>query len=218
MEDREMKKRIASFMATVMMVLASGSLAYAAEEQNATQAVEQAQTYSWVQEGQVWKVKDILGNYVVNDWFKDANGNWYFMGADGVMIDGIINDGGHYYFLETRVENQGKMVTVNGVYNGVNLTFNQDVNSITYGEITGGLQQLIGTGVQMTSLTTVTTRTVSNAPVGGTQQQVQAPAQQTVDFSNPFADWDTHGDNVKMGDWGDTSDIGNYADWKNKGY
>lgn len=134
-----------------------------------TYVAEQSQGYNWSQEADVWKVKDGLGNYVINDWFKNSTGSWYFMGADGVMLDGIINDNGHYYFLQTALEGQGKMVTVDGVYNGVNLTFNQDITSPTYGEITSGVQQLIGTGTRMTNLTVATTRTVGEVTNNGEQ-------------------------------------------------
>lgn len=109
-------------------------------------AAEQAQGYNWSQEGQLWKVKDSLGNYVVNDWFKDANGNWYFMGADGVMQTGMLSKDGSYYYLGT----DGRLVTVDGVYRGVNLVFNKDANSATYGAILSGVQELINTGVSVT--------------------------------------------------------------------
>ncbi len=180
-----MKKKVIAIIMGLMMVVGSNSLIYA-EEQNTSQ------TYNWVQEGEAWRLKDAAGNYVVNDWFKDSTGSWYFMGADGAMLDGIINDNGHYYFLQTALEGQGKMVTTDGVYNGVNLTFNQDVNSPTYGEITSGVQQLIGTGTRMTNLTITTTRTVGTVTNNGGQQNAPASGtqQQQVSSSNPFADWD----------------------------
>lgn len=106
---------------------------------NTYATVDQAQGYNWVQEGPVWKAKDTVGNYVVNDWFKDANGVYYYMGADGAMQTGIVNVAGHFYYMGT----DGKMVTVDGVYNGVNLVFNKDATSPTYGEVISGAQEML---------------------------------------------------------------------------
>lgn len=128
-------------------------------------AAEQSQGYNWVQEGPVWKVKDTVGNYVVNDWFKDANGVYYYMGADGAMQTGIVNVAGHFYYMGT----DGKMVTTDGVYNGVNLVFNKDTTSPTYGEVISGAQEYnAATQTQNTQQQQVSQNQNNNAaPVDG---------------------------------------------------
>lgn len=144
-------------------------------------AAEQSQGYNWSQEGQVWKVKDSVGNYLLNDWYKDGTGTWYYIGADGVMQTGLIDVGGHFYYMGI----DGKMVTTDGVYNGVSLVFNKDATSPTYGEVVSGAQE-------MKNLSS------SLGQVQGTQQ-TQAPAQQTQEkipyqvVTNEFGDreyWD----------------------------
>lgn len=129
------------------------------------QAAEAGQGYNWAQEGEVWKVKDGAGNYVVSDWFKDTEGFWYYLGADGVMQTGLVDVNGLYYYLGT----DGKMVTVDGVYNGVNLVFNKDVTSPTYGEVISGAQEMLNAD-------NTTQRTRRKAPTS-------LPIAQTIDIS-----------------------------------
>ena len=113
-----------------------------------------AAEYNWQQEGEIWRLKDAAGNNVSSTWYQDATGARYYLDSNGVMKTGVLNRDGHYYYLDS----SGKMVVADGVYNGVNLTFNQDVNSTTYGEITSGAQELMNAGTTSTS-------------VGTTQQQ-----------------------------------------------
>ena len=158
------------------------------------QAAEAGQGYNWAQEGEVWKVKDGAGNYLINDWFKDATGFWYYLGADGVMQTGIVNVAGHSYYMGT----DGKMVTVDGVYNGVNLTFNQDINSPTYGEITSGAQELINAGNKSTS--------------AGTTQQQSTTKKGSIFPDNPYPYQEVTLSNGRVKYWDPTFNM-----WMHKG-
>lgn len=118
---------------------------YAAEIQN--------QTPNWYQDSVgTWRVRDGSGNILKNIWFCDLDNSWYLLDESGAMREGIINDNGHYYSLETSHQGHyGKMRTVNGVYNGVYLEFNQE-HTGTYGEIITGLQDLVNTGITITQV------------------------------------------------------------------
>lgn len=152
-------------------------------------AAEQAQqTPNWFQDVDgAWKVKDQHGNLVSNSWFCDLDGSWYLMDERGCMREGIINDGGHYYSLETsHAGHYGMMRTANGVYDNVALTFNQEHNGF-YGEILSGAQELISTGVKVTTVNGLPAASVyAKDFVGGSlgNQQVnnnQQQQQQVVD-------------------------------------
>lgn len=115
-------------------------------------AAETIQGGSWYQEENVWKAKDANENQVVNAWYQEADGSRYFIDANGIMQSGLLNDNGHFYYLQTEVEGYGKMIIVDGVYHGVELKFNQDISSEFYGEILSGSQELINTGINLVSL------------------------------------------------------------------
>lgn len=124
------------------------------------QAAEQTQTSNWFQEDGNWKVRDGNGSLVTNAWFCDLDGSWYLLDEQGCMREGIISDRGHYYSLETSHQGHyGRMRTVNGVYDGVYLSFNQE-HTGTYGEILSGTQELINTGVKVTEVSGLPAQTV----------------------------------------------------------
>lgn len=56
-------------------------------------------SYTWKQVGSRWQLFDPNGNQVINDWFKDYNGNWYYIGADGYMKTGWLQYGIYWYYL-----------------------------------------------------------------------------------------------------------------------
>lgn len=140
--------------------ITGGITAYAAE-----------QTPNWFQDGNAWKVKDGSGNVVSNAWFCDLDDAWYLLDENGVMREGLIHDGGHYYSLETsHTGHYGMMRTENGDYDGATLTFQQEHNGY-YGEILSGVEDLIAAGAEVT--------TVSGLPAASVYAK---------DFGNSHAD------------------------------
>lgn len=124
------------------------------------QAAEQTQTSNWFQEDGNWKVRDGNGSLVRNAWFCDLDGSWYLLDEQGCMREGTISDKGHYYSLETSHEGHyGRMRTVNGVYDGVYLSFNQE-HTGTYGEILSGTKELINRGIKVTEVSGLPNQTI----------------------------------------------------------
>lgn len=56
-------------------------------------------SYTWKQVGSRWQLFDPNGNQVINDWFQDYNGKWYYIGADGYMKTGWLQYGIYWYYL-----------------------------------------------------------------------------------------------------------------------
>lgn len=104
----------------------------------AIQAQAAEQSYTWVQEGEIWRLKDASGNNIANTWYQDATGARYYLDASGVMKTGLVDVSGYSYYLDA----SGKMMVTDGVYEGVNLIFDKDANSATYGAILSGAQEL----------------------------------------------------------------------------
>lgn len=119
---------------------------------NLTTYAETTQTENWYQENGIWKVKDSEGNILKDTWFCDLDDSWYLIDEQGCMREGLINDNGHYYSLETaHEEHYGKMRTANGNYNGVYLTFNQEHNGY-YGEVISGIEEMLKDGIKITEV------------------------------------------------------------------
>lgn len=97
---KEMKKRIIAVMMGLTMMV-SGMTAYAAEQSQGG--------YSWVQEGEIWRLKDVAGNNMSNTWYQDGTGARYYLDASGVMKTGLVDLAGCSYYLGT----DGKMVVTN---------------------------------------------------------------------------------------------------------
>lgn len=97
-----------------------------------------AASYTWQQEGEIWRLKDASGNNIANTWYQDTTGARYYLDASGVMKTGLVDVSGYSYYLDA----SGKMMVTDGVYEGVNLIFDKDVNSATYGAILSGAQEL----------------------------------------------------------------------------
>lgn len=152
-------------------LVTGGITAYAAE-----------QTSNWFQDGNAWKVKDGSGNVVSNSWFCDLDDAWYLLDENGVMREGLINDGGHYYSLETsHTGHYGMMRTENGVYDGATLTFQQEHNGY-YGEILSGVEDLIAAGAEVTTVSGLPAASVyakdfgsSHADEGSSQASQSGP-------------------------------------------
>ena len=53
-----------------------------------------------------WYWFDGAGHMVVNTWYQ-YKGDWYYLGADGAMVQGLQAGGGNYYYLMP----DGKMAT-----------------------------------------------------------------------------------------------------------
>lgn len=183
-EPKKMKKKIATTMAAFMLILASSSLVYAAEEQSTPQAAEQAQvpTSNWYQDiDGAWRVKDPVGNVIVNTWFCDYDGSWSLLDATGARYDGLINyDNGHFYYFV-----QGKMQTINGIYNGVSVTYNQDPEVQT-GEVLSGVQELINSGVTVTNVAAINNWVYASSFATNTQNQSQAQNEGNIDKSAAY--------------------------------
>lgn len=133
-----------------------GMTAYAAEQ-------TLNQSPRWEGSGNVWRVKDNAGGYLINSWFEDLDGSWYMLGADGIMFSGLVTDQstGKSYLLNTNHDGTyGRMLTINGVYNingkEIYLEFNQ-AHDGSYGAITSGLSEARGTGVKETGLESIPT-------------------------------------------------------------
>ena len=133
----------------------------------------QSQSPRWEGQGDVWRVKDNAGGYLVNSWFQDLDSSWYMLGADGVMYSGLVTDQstGKTYLLNTNHDGTyGRMITTDGMVAvnevSVYMTFNQNHDG-SYGAITGGLTEARSTGVKETGLSSIptdsaTTSTTSN--------------------------------------------------------
>lgn len=153
-------------------------------------AAETTQTPTWFQDtiGN-WKVRDGSGNLLKSVWFCDLDNAWYLLDEQGCMREGIIEDGGHYYSLETSHQGHyGKMRTENGSYNGVYLTFNQE-HSGTYGEILSGVTELINTGITVTHVkglptTYVYAKDFISAQLSNTATPEQAPTSGSSQISD----------------------------------
>lgn len=52
-------------------------------------------------EGASWQYIDNSGNVVYDDWKQGADGTWYFLGSDGLMLTNtLVEDDGEYYYLD----------------------------------------------------------------------------------------------------------------------
>lgn len=124
-----------------------------------TSYAAEGQSTRWEGSGDVWKVKTQDGRgYLVNSWFQDdVSGYWYMLGADGGMFSGLVTDNstGKTYLMNINHDGSfGRMVTENGVYNEINLTFNQ-AHDGTYGAIISGLDELRNAGINETKLNSI---------------------------------------------------------------
>lgn len=66
---------------------------------------EQIASSGWVQIADSWKYLDTNGEYTVNDWRQSADGGWYYLGADGVMVT-------------SQTTPDGYLVDANGLWDG----------------------------------------------------------------------------------------------------
>lgn len=158
-----------------------GITAYAAEQ-------AQVPTSNWYQDiAGAWRVKDPSGNIIANAWFCDYDGSWSLLDATGARYDGLINyDNGHFYYFI-----QGKMQTINGIYNGVSVTYNQDPEVQT-GEVLSGVQELINSGVTVTNVAAINNWVYASSFATNTQNQSQAQNEENIDKLAIY-----HGDKLK---------------------
>ena len=48
----------------------------------------------WTQDAMGWKVRQDNGTYLMNQWYQNTDGKWYYIGADGyMMVNAITPDG-----------------------------------------------------------------------------------------------------------------------------
>ena len=183
-----MRKKLIATGLTVLFIATAFVNVFADEVQNTENyAAEQAQvpTSNWYQDiAGEWRVKDPVGNVIVNTWFCDYDGSWSLLDATGARYDGIINyDNGHFYYFV-----QGKMQTINGIYNGVSVTYNQDPEVQT-GEILSGVQELINSGVTVTNVAAINNWVyASSFAYTNPQNQSQAQNEVSINKNNCYTD------------------------------
>ena len=146
------------------------------------------QSARWVGSGDTWKVSDNNGGYLMNSWFQDdVTGDWYMLGADGVMYAGLITDQstGKSYLLNTNHDGTyGRMLSADGTYNvngkNIYLTFNQNHDG-TFGAILTGLSDVKGAGITETSLASIPTDSA-----GGTTENTASQDKSFQDLVNSW--------------------------------
>jgi hypothetical protein len=145
-------KKIATVMATIVLLGATGITSYARDDR-----WERSEETSYDGVHEKWRVRRLDGHgYLENMWYQDeTNGNWYVLGYKGYMLTGVVFDdeGSVWLFDNEPGENYGRMILEDGTYTffggTVKLAFNHSSNG-KYGEIIKGAEELVNMDNEMT--------------------------------------------------------------------
>lgn len=50
---------------------------------------------SWLQDSNGWRIQNADGSYLLNAWYQNTDGKWYYMGADGYMLTNTTTPDGY---------------------------------------------------------------------------------------------------------------------------